>query len=264
MEIKPLRILSIGNSFSMDQQTYVHQMAKAAGLDITVINAYIGGCTFKRHLCELTQSNYQYQKNGSEVVENGWNLDRFIGLGNWDFITFQPGTLHLNRLLPEEPYYFSQLLEYVRYKNDNPDTKYAYNFSWSDGDVSTRYFYNDYFGRNREAMLGEFVKMAKCALESGVKYIIPGGYAVENGFKVYGDRIYRDGFHASEIARYMHACLWFEFFTGLEVPASYSPENPSFSGGILPTEEERANARIFARKALEQVKEWAECPEIFR
>ena len=262
--VKPLRILSVGNSFSMDQQTYVHQMAKTAGLDITVINAYIGGCTFGTHLRELLSSNYQYQLNGCEVIENGWSLDRFIELGNWDFITFQPGTHGLTRLLPEEPYYLTQLLEYVKHKNNDQNTKYVLNFSWSDGDSSTRSFFNEYFGRSRDSMLGEFVKIAKSAVENGVKYIIPGGYAVENGYKVYGNRMYRDGFHASELARYMHACLWFEFFTGLEVPESFTPEKPSYDGGILPTAEERETLRLIASDSLKQVKEWAFCPEIFK
>lgn len=261
---KPIRILSVGNSFSMDQQTYVHQMAKAAGLDITVVNAYIGGCTFKRHLNELGQANYQYQLNGCEVVQDGWSLDRFIELGNWDFITFQPGTSGLNRILPEEPYLLTQVLEYIKYKNNDPKTVYALNLSWGDCDTSTRMLFNEYFGRSRKAMLAEFEKFAKISVENGIEYIIPGGYAVDIGFEKYGLRMYRDGFHASELARYMHACLWFKFFTGLPAPENYEPKKPSYNGGVLPTAEERADMRSAASEALRRVKEWAKCPEIYK
>ena len=44
-----MNILAIGNSFSQDATTYLHQVAKADGEDITVINLYIGGCSLYKH-----------------------------------------------------------------------------------------------------------------------------------------------------------------------------------------------------------------------
>ena len=44
-----MNILMIGNSFSVDVSTYVHQIAEAAGKEINIYVLYIGGCPIKRH-----------------------------------------------------------------------------------------------------------------------------------------------------------------------------------------------------------------------
>ena len=44
-----MNILSIGNSFSMDAQRYLHQIAKSGGSLINCYNLYIGGCPLSTH-----------------------------------------------------------------------------------------------------------------------------------------------------------------------------------------------------------------------
>ena len=44
-----VRILAIGNSFSEDAAYYVHPMAAAAGIDVKIVNLYIGGCSLETH-----------------------------------------------------------------------------------------------------------------------------------------------------------------------------------------------------------------------
>ena len=39
-----MRVLAIGNSFSQDATTYLHQTAAAQGVALDVLNLYIGGC----------------------------------------------------------------------------------------------------------------------------------------------------------------------------------------------------------------------------
>ena len=38
-----LKVLAIGNSFSQNAMTYLHQIARAAGVDLQCVNLYIGG-----------------------------------------------------------------------------------------------------------------------------------------------------------------------------------------------------------------------------
>lgn len=44
-----MNILSIGNSFSKDAHRYLHQIARADGMDIQACNLYIGGCSLGTH-----------------------------------------------------------------------------------------------------------------------------------------------------------------------------------------------------------------------
>ena len=39
-----MKLLAVGNSFSQDACTFLHQTAQAQGLDLEVTNLYIGGC----------------------------------------------------------------------------------------------------------------------------------------------------------------------------------------------------------------------------
>lgn len=44
-----IKILAIGNSFSQDATQFIHDIAKADGVDTKVVNLYIGGCSLQRH-----------------------------------------------------------------------------------------------------------------------------------------------------------------------------------------------------------------------
>ena len=61
-----MKILCVGNSFSVDVSTYVHQIAKAAGKDIDIYVLYIGGCPINLHYKNLLSGEkaYEFYKNG--------------------------------------------------------------------------------------------------------------------------------------------------------------------------------------------------------
>ena len=44
-----MNILAIGNSFSQDGTRYLHQVAKSAGVNLTVVDLEIGGCPLDKH-----------------------------------------------------------------------------------------------------------------------------------------------------------------------------------------------------------------------
>ena len=44
-----MKILAVGNSFSRNATTYLHQTAAAQGISLTAVNLYIGGCSLETH-----------------------------------------------------------------------------------------------------------------------------------------------------------------------------------------------------------------------
>ena len=44
-----MKLLSIGNSFSVDAHRWLHDIAAAHGEEIYNVNLYIAGCSLKRH-----------------------------------------------------------------------------------------------------------------------------------------------------------------------------------------------------------------------
>ena len=55
-----MNILSIGNSFSQDAQRYLHQIAKADGVNIQAFNLYIGGCPLSIHYRNMLSEQPAY------------------------------------------------------------------------------------------------------------------------------------------------------------------------------------------------------------
>ena len=263
MKNKTIRILSIGNSYSLDQQTYVHQMAQAAGYDIEVCIAYIGGCSFRKHL-EMYDNNepaYTYYENG-KIVGKKLTLRRLVTLKKWDFVNFQKGTEGQNYQMPSQPY-VSYLVKIVR--EFHPDAKLVYSISWPDAETSARAIFRDQYRRDRDYQWEVFVRSAREVCEEcRMDYAIPAGLAMRYAYEKFGASMHRDGFHSSEMGRYLHACVWFEFFTGLPAPEDFLPCGATYTGGIAPDAETCADLRECASRALEKLKaEGGDTPALF-
>ncbi|MBO5102097.1 MAG: DUF4886 domain-containing protein, partial [Clostridia bacterium] len=58
--MKSIKILSIGNSFSVDAQRYLHAIAEANGESIECHDIVIGGCSLERHYNNMLADAYEY------------------------------------------------------------------------------------------------------------------------------------------------------------------------------------------------------------
>ena len=64
--IKTLKVLAIGNSFSVDAMQHLYTVAKSEGVEEIVLgNLYIGGCPLDKHAANAKsgEKNYKYYKN---------------------------------------------------------------------------------------------------------------------------------------------------------------------------------------------------------
>ena len=85
-----IKVLSIGNSFSRNAQTYLHKIAEADGVDMIVANLYIGGCPLELHWMNASTDNkaYLYTKTYVEPREAATIKEALID-EEWDYVTFQ-------------------------------------------------------------------------------------------------------------------------------------------------------------------------------
>lgn len=91
---KSLKVLAIGNSFSVDAMTYLYQVAKAEGVDEVVLgNFFVGGCSLKQHADFMRSGEpaYRYDKctDGTWVETPGTTLLTGLLDEQWDVITMQ-------------------------------------------------------------------------------------------------------------------------------------------------------------------------------
>lgn len=211
-----MNILSIGNSFSQDAQRYLHQIAKADGVDIRSFNLYIGGCSLSKHYRNMLSGEREYtlEMNGNST---GFSVSLKDALLNcdWDVITVQQVSLESPNYDTYQPY-LDKLVEYVRLCV--PKAKIAVHQTWA-YEQGSKLLNEELKYSDCKEMLRDIINAYQKAAEHiRADYIIPSGEVfgamLESGI----EKIHRDAFHASlGIGRYALGLIWYRVLTGNDV-----------------------------------------------
>ena len=96
---KPLKVLMIGNSFSISCLGHLPQVAEASGHRLDLASLYIGGCSLERHWNNVVAAStnatfkpYRFDRfvDGRRVVEKGAaNIPDALVMDKWDVVTVQ-------------------------------------------------------------------------------------------------------------------------------------------------------------------------------
>ena len=211
-----MNILSIGNSFSQDAQRYLHQIAKADGVELNAFNLYIGGCSLSRHYRNMLseQREYTLEMNG-QSTNFKVSLKEALLNRDWDVITVQQVSSQSPNYNTYQPY-LNKLTEYIRLCV--PSAKLVIHQTWAYEQDSHRLNielkYNDY-----KQMLCDIIQSyQKASQDIKADYIIASGEVfgalLESGVK----KVHRDTFHASMgLGRYALGLVWYRFLTGNEI-----------------------------------------------
>lgn len=128
-----IKILAIGNSFSVDAMTYLYQFLEDAGVqEIVLGNLYMGGCSIKQHAdnVQLHVAAYTYYKNtnGTWTQEPIQKLEYELLDEDWDIITMQQASG-----VSGKDTSYSRLKDLIKYVNENktnPDAKLWWHMTW--------------------------------------------------------------------------------------------------------------------------------------
>ena len=211
-----MKILAIGNSFSMDATRYLHDIARADGVDLQVANLYIGGCSLERHYRNMLSGErcYELQYNGHPT---GFHVSMKEGLLNrdWDVITLQQAS-HYS--FDKDTYvpYIAELMAYVR--RHCPKARVLIHQTWAYEEGSDR-LHNMAGYVHAADMFADLEKAyAAVAAENGADGIIPSGALFQKILANGVEKIHRDTFHASYgLGRYALGLLWYRVLTGASV-----------------------------------------------
>lgn len=238
-EEKPLRILSIGNSYSMDAHHFLSALAAHEGRRIRTVNLYHSGCSLKKHY-DFWQNNeaaYQYEVNGKIDWNSHVSLLDILPTEQWDIITLQESS-YASATTTEHQTYLDTLLKALRFYC--PNAKIYLHQTWAYGDG-----YSAHSSATGGSMAGMWAKVKdfydRESAATGLP-LIPAGeamFAAQQAFNArgLGESIQRDGSHASESwGRYLLALVWYKTLTG-ETPSNTFDD---FDGYYIPDDEVRA------------------------
>ena len=247
-----MKILSIGNSFSQNAQTYLHDIAKQNGVKLKAVNLFIGGCPLRTHYLNMLNDakNYTFSFNG-ENVGLKVSISEALSSDDWDVVTLQQAS-HFSGNFDTYTPYIEELAEYVR--TYCPKAKILIHETWAYEDSCDRFGALSKYTSSRDMYENIHAAYEKAAEAIEADGIIPAGAAMlaasELGVKVH----YTDGKHAGlGCGKYLLALCWYKYLTGKDI------DNDSFDEFETPvTEEERdliikaVNSAVKTTLTLEQ------------
>jgi len=217
-----MRILAIGNSFSMDATAHLAKLAQTDGEELYVLNLYIGGCSLKRHWenMQADAAEYDEQFHGVSTGKK-LSIDQALADGPWDVITLQQASHDSGIYESYEPY-LTELAAHVREKA--PGAKLWIHQTWAYEIDSThpefvRYDHDQ--NKMYEALTDAYDKAAKAVNAE----LIPCGRVIQTlrqlpffDYANGGHSLCRDGFHMDlTYGRYAIAAAWYVCLTGRDV-----------------------------------------------
>ncbi len=213
-----MKILSIGNSFSVDAQAWLHEIAENQGAEVTLGNLYIGGCSLELHAQNIREDKkaYEYYKTGREARTA--SVGEALREENWDAVTLQQASHFSGQWETYEPW-LEEVSEYVR--KLCPGAKIYIHETWAYEADSDHPAFPQYLC-NQSRMYEDLHKAYRKAAKAIGADIIPCGTAMQIArgmldfdYANHGLSLNRDGFHASlTYGRYLLGLVWAEILLG--------------------------------------------------
>ncbi len=210
-----MKVLAIGNSFSCDATRYLHQIAKADGYDLTIVNLYIGGCSLYTHYKNMLEDSkaYSLEFNG-EATGFFVSIKDALLAHNWDYVSLQQVSHESNNYETYQPY-LTELAKYVR--KYCPKAKLAIHQTWAyeqDCDRLKGLGYEE----QKDMMTDVQRAYLKAAEDIKADVTILSGELFERLLEAGIPKIHRDGFHTTlGLGRYALGLLWYKTLTGRDV-----------------------------------------------
>lgn len=209
-----MKVLSIGNSFSQDAQRYLHELAKAEGVEIQTQNLCIGGCSLQTHYENMKGdlAEYELERNGRATTEKT-SIRSALESEEWDIVTVQQAS-HFSWNFETYLPYIVELVEYVR--GICPKVKIYIHETWPYENGSERLSSVNF---NTSAEMYAAIKSSYEQAFALIKAdgIIRCGSAMMEAIDR-GLIIHKDTFHAGVGAgRYMLALVWYKTLTGKDI-----------------------------------------------
>ncbi len=230
---KSLKILALGNSFTVDGTQHLWNICKDGGVETVIVgNLYIGDCTLDTHWSNIEGSaaSYTYYKNtsGTWSTTKNYRVIDALRQEDWDYIV-----LHQTAGSAGFAENFSHLDDIIGFMNENktnPDAKIVWHMPWAYQSDSTHKEFPKY-DSDQMKMYGEITARVQELIltRDTVSAVIPSGTAIQNLRTSYiGDTLTRDGYHLSySFGRYTASLAWYHILTGGDIdtidwlPAQY-------------------------------------------
>lgn len=231
--MKTTKLLFVGNSFSVNAGTYLHQLADMFNQDIQVTVLYIGGCPIIKHWKNYNDHTPEYDVyiNGAKVYPQVDFEKGFQNQKEWDYVSYQQ--VSLESWNPET--YFPELDLLSAELRKRTNAKFVLHETWSYAKNFSHYKYGEN-PLDQEAMTRDIQNAYREVSKRTGFELVKVGTAIKKAREVFGDIFNADGFHLNEEGNVIAAMVWVKYLCGDVI------DFDKFSGkNQLPISIERAN-----------------------
>ena len=217
---KSIRILAVGNSFSVDaMEIHLYWMLEAAGYnDIVLGNLYIGGCDLKTHYNHIKNDTAAYE---FRVTTDGyWEYRKDVtaatafNYADWDVVTLQQASPDSGR--PDTYSSLPELAQMVR--QQAKPKKLLWHMTWAYQQNSDHWAFGPYYQKNQMTMYNAIADAVTDQVLTNdlIDGVIPCGTAVQNmRTSALGDTLTADGYHLEDRkGDYLASLTWYYVITG--------------------------------------------------
>ena len=221
-----LKVLAVGNSFSVDGMQHLYLVAKNAGIENVVLGTlYKGGCSLDMHMEYMSGDLASYETfyissdaAGGMITESKNVTAKYaIQYEDWDYIVLQQVSNYTG--MASKYGNLQYVIDYVN-ANKTSDAKLLWHMTWAYQQDTTNSGFNNY-GKDQMTMYNSIVSVVNDLIltNSAISGVIPAGTAIQNlRTSPLGDTLTRDGYHLSYgIGRYTAALTWLAAITGYDV-----------------------------------------------
>lgn len=196
-EDNTLKILAVGNSYSIDCMQNVYEIAKAAGVEnVKLGNLYIAGCALDTHLENARYDGIGYtfytNSEGEWTSKAPYQMATAVQSDNWDFVLFQQASPVSGRANTYDD--LTPLIELVEPLCTNKNVQFGWHMTWAYKTDSTNGAFKNY-GNDQATMYTAITDAVKLKIETNpyITKIIPNGTVIQNARTSYvGDNFTRD------------------------------------------------------------------------
>lgn len=215
---KTMKILMLGNSFSLDALQHLYDMARSVGIKLVLgisydANGGLAAAWTKAQNNTPTDSYHKWTEAGY-VVATGRTLNFAVLDEDWDIITYQQVSGSSGDYASFQPA-LNNIHNYVRGRATNPNVKFGLHMTWAYATGSSNLASTSY--PTQSAMYEAIANTYLQAMQAmNFDILIPSGTAIQNArsnsyLRAIGTDLTRDGYHLNEgVGRYIAALTVFE------------------------------------------------------
>lgn len=238
--IRPLKILALGHSLSVDSGHMLNMIAATEGYseEFIVGTLYYSGCKLSQHVKFLQNNSPVYNLYLSSsatpdkppVTTKGVTMEYALEYDDWDIIIMQSTPFEIFES-EDADNHIQIIKDYVHLHKTNPNAVLAWHMPWTtpvDNDLRDMYPYspNTYYTKyaeyndDRSLVYKNYTAATaeKIVTDPEFVYLIASGTAIENALSSYlvEKDVYRDYAHVSDFGRVIASYTWYCTLAGID------------------------------------------------